>query len=622
MALVPIGQDQVVEVKEPTRDMFPSTLGGAVEFTIVHFVYKVLEVMGEGIGIWGGSILVGFLDRLEPELVDYLAPLLDEILQVPELPDSFRQFIEQLRHPESFAGAAILGQLGGVAGGTIVGSLVGALLSPATYAINSWLRPARTDPASSYGLFWRGLIDDGTLRDWLSDQGWPDIAITGFEEVLRPRLAIGDMIALAWRGEVDMSSVKAELVRRGYTSPEADDLLKVAERIPGPGDLISMAVREAFHPELVAKYGYMQNFPPEFADWMEKQGFDRHWAEKYWTAHWRLPSIQQAFTMLHRGFIGMDEIRDLLRTADVAPTWHDPIIEVAYSTYTRVDVRRMHKMGILSDAELVRSYMDLGYDEVRALNMAEFTIMYNTETERDATKADILKGYRLGMFKRDRTIELLVDIGVVAEWAEYFVDMEDIRIEEQRIDEEIKTVKVLFVNGEITESEVHARLGVLGLAGDRVARLLEEWHILRERKITRPTRGDLERFYRQGQIDEGKLAVELGKRGYIPEYIGLYQTDLLIRMMEEARLEEEWAREEADRVRTREVKTTYDVIRAEFDVEIAEFRVSKAEDKLLLMTTIDFDVIDALEVHVKELDVQIANRQREKAASKVAYLEE
>ncbi|GAI43190.1 unnamed protein product, partial [marine sediment metagenome] len=66
-----------------------------------------------------------------------------------------------------------------------------------------------------------------------------------------------------------------------------------------------MAVREAFHPELIAKYHYMDNFPPEFAEYMAKQGFSVEWAQRWWVAHWRLPSISAGFDMLHRGQISV-----------------------------------------------------------------------------------------------------------------------------------------------------------------------------------------------------------------------------------------------------------------------------------------------------------------------------
>ena len=223
------------------------------------------------------------------------------------------------------------------------------------------------------------------------------------------------------------------------------------------------------------------------------------------------------------------------------------------------------------------------------------------------------------MFTADRTVELLTDIGVSADWAQWFVDMEAIKVESERVEEDIKTVQILFTNGEIAEVEVHARLGVLNLSPDRVTRLLAQWHVLRERKITRPSRGDLERFYRQGQIDDARLSDELGRRGYVPEYIGLYTEDLSIRMLEEARVEEEWARLEAEKVQLRDVKTAYDVIRAQADLQIAELKVSKAEDKLLVMTTEVEGQAEELKVHIRELDVEIAELMEHKATEKLAF---
>jgi len=280
----------------------------------------------------------------------------------------------------------------------------------------------------------------------------------------------------------------------------------------------------------------------------------------------------------------------------------------------------MHEAGVLSDADLVEAYINCGYDVERATRMAEWTILYNSSSQREGSKADVLKGYKLGYWLRNRAKELLISVGISDEWAEYYLDIEDLHRELELIEEEIKTIHELYVNGEITRAQADARFGPLNLSAERIRRLYEEWDITRERQITRPTRGDLERWFRQGQIDVSVLRTELEKRGYIPEYIDKYIQDLSIRLLEEAQIIEARARDEEERVRAREIKTAYDTARAEKDVRIAELRVSKAENNLLLLTVEDMDTVTALKEQNKKIDVAIAEITLDKAQQKAKFL--
>ncbi|GAH79863.1 unnamed protein product, partial [marine sediment metagenome] len=75
--------------------------------------------------------------------------------------------------------------------------------------------------------------------------------------------------------------------------------------------------------------------------WAGKKGLSKEWSERYWAAHWNLPSPQQGFEMLHRGVINVSELNMLLRALDVMPFWRDKLTAIAFRRLTRVDIRRM-----------------------------------------------------------------------------------------------------------------------------------------------------------------------------------------------------------------------------------------------------------------------------------------
>ncbi|GAI91377.1 unnamed protein product, partial [marine sediment metagenome] len=139
-------------------------------------------------------------------------------------------------------------------------------------------------------------------------------------------------------------------------------LEKLAKRIPGPGDLVTFALREVWRPDLRPEL-LSPNAPGRYYELMAKQGYSREFAEDYWASHWVLPSVRQGFEMFWRipEFTETD-LRALLTRLDILPRYHDNLMAIAYAPWTRVDIRRMHKVGTIPDrAGLERAYGDIGY---------------------------------------------------------------------------------------------------------------------------------------------------------------------------------------------------------------------------------------------------------------------
>lgn len=413
-----VGGGGTVRVNEPTRGSFPDNLGGAVEFSLVHFVYKVFEVMGGALGTFGAGMLVKFLDIIEPGMIDYVTPLIDAVVDAPECPGWLRDYLVKIKSGEDFVGAGLAAAIGTQAGGAVVGSVLSVLTAPLTQAINTQIRPTRLSASEAFAMLWRGKLDDPTLQDWLSDVGYPQVAIDGYSELLRPRLDVGSLVGWSWRMQKNPEAARGELLRRGYEGSEVDRIFELSHVIPALTDLLLMAVREAWRDDVADYWKYDEDFPVEFAEWAQKQGLDPIWAKRYWRAHWRLPSVTLGFEMYHRKIIGAGELTDLLKISDYPAGWRQKMIDVAYRPYTRVDVRRMYSTGVLDESQVYDSYRDLGYDHEKATNMTTFTVRYvdrdgtNPLYEmRELTRTVITKSYEKGIIDRGGAITRLMAIG-------------------------------------------------------------------------------------------------------------------------------------------------------------------------------------------------------------------
>ncbi|GAI66739.1 unnamed protein product, partial [marine sediment metagenome] len=109
-----------------------------------------------------------------------------------------------------------------------------------------------------------------------------------------------DLIAYQLRKDPSLSGLEDDLRKIGIHPDYIDVYKTLAYPIPPVADIITMAVREAFSPEIAARFGQYQDYPPAFEEWAQKKGLSKEWSQRYWAAHWSLPSAQQGFEMLHR----------------------------------------------------------------------------------------------------------------------------------------------------------------------------------------------------------------------------------------------------------------------------------------------------------------------------------
>ena len=65
--------------------------------------------------------------------------------------------------------------------------------------------------------------------------------------------------------------------------------------------------------------------------------------------------------MLFRGVISRETWGNYVRFNDFVPAQIDNLARISYSPFTRVDSRRMYRLGVLTDQELLQSYADVGY---------------------------------------------------------------------------------------------------------------------------------------------------------------------------------------------------------------------------------------------------------------------
>lgn len=350
----------------------------------------------------------------------------------------------------------------------------------------------------------------------------PDYAETYMHAVLT-KPASQDLVAYALRQDPSLSDLGSQLRKIGIHPDYFDVYKTLAYQIPPVADIITMAVREAFSPAIAAQFGQYEDFPPDFAKYAAMKGLDEEWAKRYWAAHWNLPSPQQGFEMLHRGVIDNSELNMLMRAQDIMPFWRDKLMQIAYRPFTRVDVRRMYKEGVLDEREVFASYLDQGYDEEHAERMAEFTVKQTLTSLSKFTSTDIIKAFTNRMISSGETRSLLRTIGIRDEDVGYIVSTAEYKRKWAFTDQQIGGIRNLYKKKVYDENETRSHLAGLNLPSDQIEILMQQWYYdVKAEPTATWTTAQTINFMKKGLITVERAKRELYLNGYDDEHVNVY----------------------------------------------------------------------------------------------------
>lgn len=570
-------------VPVPAPPSTPGRLGDKVEKTLERVAILVYNSIRDPVVTVLAAGVELFLDVMERVLAPRIAPMIDSILAEADVPPSVRTFLGHIKNPTSQADAIGAMSFASGAAGGLGGAMLGPVFRRINQRIDAVMQTAVPDMNNALRMLWRNPAEGTWLRDAMLGNGWGPKNQELWQSILEPRLGAADLLTHQYRDHMNPEEANREFRRRGYSESTIARLQKLSQLMPGPTDLISMGVREAWRDDVAAKWGYDEDFPAEFATQMEKLGDVDGWARKYWRAHWQLPGLTTALEALHRlPDFDLNSLDEFLRISDIPAGWRDVIKRLAFVPYTRVDTRRMFKAGTLSVEDVYNNYLALGYDAEHATNMTAFTVDDALEENRAASKTDILKGYREGMLTTGEAEGWLVELGYTADVASYLVAQETAKRARALTDAQIDLVKDQYINFDIDVSQARGRLTALNLSASEIDVKIESWTIDRERKIKHPSQSDVTKFFRRDQIDLAAFTTRLQYLGFPTDAVELYVANALYEKAEAASLDEERAREEQERIELREITTGYQRDKAVIDVTMAEVRAAIVDQQIAI----------------------------------------
>ncbi|GAI59185.1 unnamed protein product, partial [marine sediment metagenome] len=251
------------------------------------------------------------------------------------------------------------------------------------------------------------------------------------------------------------------------------------------------------------------------------------WAQRYWAAHWSLPSPQQGYEMLHRGIINQDDLLMLMKALDIMPFWRDKLMQMSFRRLTRVDIRRMYKAGVITEAEVYENYLQHGYNPKNARLMTNFTVQWALPAHASITRSDILTAYKNRMITNIEASDLLADMGETYFHRDFMLKAVDYKKGLELTENKIKGIRNLYKRQVYDENKTIDELSKLDLPTEEISDLMQIWYY--EIKAEPPrhwTTAQTLGFVKEGLITKDRGIIELQAIGYDPEHITVYMRSI------------------------------------------------------------------------------------------------
>lgn len=375
----------------------------------------------------------------------------------------------------------------------------------------------------------RGLISAETYSTKMSRQGFDAQTQDVISSLTHELFNVQSLNSLYHRNVISEGDYKERLNKLGFDGTDIDEIEKLSYPLPPVQDLITMAVREVFSPNISEAFGQFDEFPEDFAKWAKRQGISEQFAKWYWAAHWGLPSPQMGFDMFHRGIINKGQLEQLMKALDIMPYWRDKLVELAYRPLTRVDVRRMAKIGVLDHDEVVEAYKNFGYSPANAERMAEFTKLYNQfglsledDEKTKLTRSQMVALYKQGAINRGELTGLLDELGYDKEAAEATAALADLELEDVERRAKADIVFNRLKLGEIDVSDAYSYLISAGMEEIEVDKLVTRFDVWLSNQRQLPSKSDVIAMYDYGLIDRQETFNTLTLLGYSDEWAERY----------------------------------------------------------------------------------------------------
>lgn len=472
--------------------------------------------------------MIKSFDFLEPDVRAELKPSLQRLKDIPNLPPDIKNILEKaMIEPSAIQLAFLLPMAIGLLLGAGMG-IAAPLMRVGGYQVDQFVRSARLDPLLATRALFRGFITKEYFTKVSKDLGWSDEDI---ETIINVSYYYPSPLELVnWQAkevfEPEMRvkyGLMAELeelereafYKAGMTDEQIDNFWMAHWQHPAFREVTEMLHRGELTPADVYSWYRLVEIPP-------------YWRDKLTKISWDLPNRIELRMMARYGLVDKSFLLEQLKQVGLQEEFRDIAADMMLAMGIRTDLSTRYSKGWITADEVRQELIDSGLSETVQTRMYEW-IVKNTQTdrvtkERDLTVTDIIKGVKKGTISRIEGQSLIEAMGYDEKEAKFKLDI-NIPIEEQV--QEVKQreltkadITKAYKLGTIDYSESLSKLIGIRFTEDDAHFLLalvditkEPIEDIRQRELTKI---DIVKGVKAGVIDSYEGYMMLQDIGYTP----------------------------------------------------------------------------------------------------------
>lgn len=425
----------------------------------------------------------------------------------------------------------------------------------------------RLDLSQVWQLWFQGEITNEELSNWLKKYKFKASQGQMLMKYLSPKFTDAIVFGNYLRGNVSKpDTIKAVRKLYGCDETQAKGILDLTQFLPQVSDIIRFSVRDVYNEAVVQDMQMDAEYTDqvELPDWANAIGLGkatitnkdgavitRDILKDYWRAHWELMSPTQGYQAFHalrpnrmwRYDIQfpnlvpfeLSDLENLLRANDYLPKHRQWLAATSATQIGRIDLRRLYESDEINDEELVERYKDIGYLDVDALALAEYSKkekQKKKDNEKKKEKDKFYGAYRKaiegayidGTIHREQLIQWLVETGLKPEEANAIALTLGININRSLARTYIKQVQSEFFLGSFDGIGAYQNLIEGGIVPERATQLVSKWQRQQTRVRKTASTNQLIQWYTEGYIDDEQLQQRLRILGWSnPDILILWQ---------------------------------------------------------------------------------------------------
>ena len=275
---------------------FVNTIFGAIFGISLPTDKSIFSIVLDWLAAMYAEFMLIVMRRVEADFSPVLKGIMEKSEATKKVPPELQPLVNEVKNPTKEIAALMGNSIAGGATGGLVSSTLGPYLMLLQYEIQRSANQGRYDPKTGLAIKFRRPDKASLVDSDMRDQGWTAERTDLLEDVARTRLDEEHILNLYRRGQIDGADMLERMRWIGYDPHEANTFMQSSEIWPNVSDLVRMAVREAFTPEIAEKFGQYQDLPAEFMNKAKQVGLSEDFAKAFWAAHWISPRHRWALT--------------------------------------------------------------------------------------------------------------------------------------------------------------------------------------------------------------------------------------------------------------------------------------------------------------------------------------